>query len=142
MRSYGLVLLACLASHTWANASDADVLKEFGMWGRLAVDCAAPHGENNPHFRYSLMADGKVAYTVTQGRYHEHRTLRNPRLLPPERLEYESADLIVTWAKIEGKYSLQRMVRTDGIIYVENGTTTRATSIPHKRTFALVVCKD
>jgi len=52
MRTCNLVLLALfmlLGGAPAATASDADVLRQFGMLGRIAVDCNAPHSQTNPH---------------------------------------------------------------------------------------------
>jgi len=51
MRSFSLALLAmsALLGSQAAVAGDVDVLRQFGMLGRIAVDCNAPHSQSNPH---------------------------------------------------------------------------------------------
>ena len=55
MRSFSfalLVLLGLPSSH--ATASDAEVLRKFGMLGRIAVDCNAPASKENRHRIYTV----------------------------------------------------------------------------------------
>ena len=94
MRTYGLILLASLP-HASAAASDADVLKEFGFWGRLAWDCAAPPSGNNAQWIVSVSPEGTIiSTTVAVGRITTE--IRNPRLLAP--------DLIVQREELHGHH--------------------------------------
>ena len=46
---FALAGFATLLASPAALAADADVLSQFGMHGRQAIDCNAPHSQNNPH---------------------------------------------------------------------------------------------
>ena len=148
MRSFSLVVLGFLVPLASAAASDADVLKQFGMLEHLAVDCTAPDSDRNPHFMISVSPQGKITYNIVQGRSRENRTMHNLRLLTPELLQHESAavtggtiaSVTGTIAKIDGKFRVWRLVGADGTIYVEDGKTTRDTPREHEPTQALMVC--
>lgn len=140
VRPSSFVLLVCLVPFCPAHASDEGILKQFGMLGHLAVDCNSDHDNSNPHFVFTVSPENRITSVVLQGRNRENRPVRKLRLLTPERLQFESADLTVTWAKIDGKFRLWRMVRVDGTIYVENGTSTAITPEAHDPTPALMFC--
>jgi hypothetical protein len=145
MRSFSVILLVFLVPLASAAASDAGALKQFGMLGRLAVDCAAPHSYENPHWTISVSPQGKIAYKIVQGRNRESRTMHNLSLLTPELLQYESDGTHgihhVAIAKIDGKFRVWRLVGADGTIYVEDGKTTLITPQPHEPAHALTVLR-
>ena len=58
-----LVILTLLGIAPTDAASDADVIKQFGMLGRLAVNCAAPASSSNPYLTYSVSPQGKLIRT-------------------------------------------------------------------------------
>jgi hypothetical protein len=129
MRSFSLVLLALLVLLGIAPAdaaSDRDVLKQFGMLGRLAVDCTAPASGSNPHTTFAVSPQGKVTYTLKMtpdldGTF----PMRNLRLLAPDRMQYQQtgrqSELTITVARIAGKIRSWRSVRADGTVLIADG---------------------
>src|ERR1044071_9009595 len=69
MRIFGLsVVVSSLAfAAVPETASDADVLKRFGILGTLAVDCDAPYAETNPHLVYAVDEKGHATRTLKKG---------------------------------------------------------------------------
>ena len=129
MRSFRLALLALLVLLGIAPAcaaSDRDVLKQFGMLGRFALDCAAPASSNNPHTAFAVSPQGRVTYTLKMtpdldGTF----PMRNLRLLAPDRLQYEQtgrqSELTITVARIAGKFRSWNSVRADGTVLIADG---------------------
>ena len=130
MRSISLALLALLVPLGIAPAdaaSDRDVLKLFGMLGRIAVDCAAPASRSNPHVIFSVSPQGNVTRTLNMMEPTLDGTfpIRNVRLLAPDRLQYEEtgrqSELTTTLVKIAGKIRSWRSVRADGTVLIADG---------------------
>lgn len=106
--------------------SDVDMLKEFGMYGRVAVDCSAPYSSNNPHLIYAVSSKGKITRTLEMnpelnGSFH----IRNMRMMGPDVLQHDEtgrqSELTITVAKIDGKFRSWRSVRADGTILIADG---------------------
>jgi len=122
-----LVLLTLLGIAPAAAAADGDVLKQFGMFGELAVNCAAPASSSNPHIFYLASPQGKVTYTLKMmdpeldGAF----PMRNLRRLAPDRLQYQltqrQSEYTVTMVKIAGKFRSLRSVRADGAVIIADG---------------------
>jgi hypothetical protein len=129
MRSVGLALLASvtLLGGAPADASDRDVLRQFGMLGKLAVDCAAPASGTNPHLFFAVSREGKATRTLKTADPDLDATLsiRNVRLIAPDRLQYDEtgrqSELVITIAKIGGKFRSWHSVRADGTVLVADG---------------------
>jgi hypothetical protein len=51
---FGFFAVSSIAPTAVAADADADVLRRFGMLGRLAIDCAAPYSQSNPHQIYAV----------------------------------------------------------------------------------------
>jgi hypothetical protein len=127
MRSFSLALLALLGLHgSPASASDADVVKQFGMLGRIAVDCSAPHSRDNPHLIYTASPQGKVTRTLKMvpdldGTF----VMRNLRLLTPTLMQYNEisrgSDMTITVAKIDGKFRSWHSMQADGTVLIADG---------------------
>ncbi len=129
MRSFNLALLALLVLLSIAPeaaASDADVLRQFGMLGRIAVDCNAPHSSSNPHLIYAVSPQGKLTRTLKMtpdldGTF----PMRNVRLLTPSLLQHEEtgrqSELTITVAKIDGKFRSWHSMRADGTVLIADG---------------------
>ena len=129
MRSFRFTLLALLVLLGIVPAdaaSDRDVLKQFGMLGRFAVDCAAPASSSNPHTTFAVSPQSKVTYTLKMtpdldGTF----PMRNLRLLAPDRLQYEQtgrqSELTITVARIAGKFRSWSSVRADGTVLIVDG---------------------
>ena len=129
MRSFSLALLALLVLLGIAPAdaaSDRDVLKQFGMLGRIAVNCNAPHSSNNPHLIYAVSPQGKLTRTLKMtpdldGTFPMH----NVRLLTPNLIQHQEtgrqSELTITVAKIDGKFRSWRSVRADGTVLIADG---------------------
>jgi hypothetical protein len=129
MRSFRPALLALLVLLGVAPAdaaSDRDLLKQFGMLGRLAVDCAAPASSSNPYTTFAVSPQGQVTYTLKMtpdldGTF----PMRNLRLLAPDRLQYDQtgrqSELTITVARIAGKIRSWRSVRADGVVLIADG---------------------
>ena len=127
MRSLTLALVALstlLGSQ--ATASDVDVLRKFGLFGRIAVDCNAPHSINNPHLIYAVSSQGRLTRTLKMTPELDGSfPMRNVRLLAPDRLQHDETgkqtDLTITIAKIGGKFRSWRSVRADGTVLIADG---------------------
>src|SRR5258706_15155668 len=104
------VLLALIGVAPPAAASDSDVLRQFGMLGHVAIDCAAPASASNPHQFYAVSPQGKVTRTLRMQEPDLDGTfpMRNVRLLRPDLLQYEEtgrqSELTITSAKMAGKF--------------------------------------
>lgn len=129
MRPFGLtvVVLLTLLGIAPANAApDGDVLKRFGLFGRLAVDCAAPASRSNPHLIYAISPEGNVTRTLRMDPSLDGTfPMRKVRLLAQNRLQHDEtgrqSELTVTVAKIAGKFRPWRSVRADGTVLIANG---------------------
>ena len=127
MRSVGLALLSLLGLPiNPATASDADVLRQFGMLGRIAVDCNAPHSQSNPHLIYAVSPQGQLTRTLKMtpdldGTF----PMRNVRLLRPDLLQYEEtgrqSELTITFTKTAGKFRSWHSIRADGTVLIADG---------------------
>jgi hypothetical protein len=127
MRSVGLALLSLLGLPiNPATASDADVLRQFGMLGRIAVDCKAPHSQANPHLIYAVSPQGQLTRTLKMtpdldGTF----PMRNVRIIAPDMLQHDEtgrqSELTITVAKIGGKFRSWRSVRADGTVLIADG---------------------
>lgn len=127
MRSFSLALLALLGPpSSQAAASDADVLRKFGMLGRIAVNCKAPASKENPHLIYTVSAQGKLTRTLRMtpdldGTF----PIRNLRMLGPDTMQHDEtgrqSELTITVAKVAGKFRSWRSVRADGTVLIADG---------------------
>jgi hypothetical protein len=123
---FALVALSTLLASMAARGADADVLRQFGMYGRKAVDCSKPHGRDNPHAIYDVSSQGRVTRTLrmtpdVDGTF----AMRNLRLLGPDTLQYDEtgrqSEFTITVARINGKYRPWRPVRADGTVLIADG---------------------
>jgi hypothetical protein len=129
MRSFRHALLVLLTLHgatSAAIASDADVLRQFGMLGRIAVDCSAPYSSTNPHLIYAVSPQGQLTRTLRMtpdldGSF----PMRNVHMLGPDLLQHDEtgrqSELTITVAKIDGKFRSWRSVRADGTVLIADG---------------------
>jgi hypothetical protein len=122
-----LVLLTLLGIAPADAASDGDVLKQFGMSGKLSVNCAAPASSSNPHLFYLVSPQGNVTYTLKMMDPALDGTfpMRNLRLLAPDRLQYQQtgrqSELTITLVKIAGKFRSWHSVRANGTVLIADG---------------------
>ena len=130
MRALGLVLLGCIAQSTIpqaaiASETDADVLRRFGIFGRLALNCGAPFSSSNPQQIYALSPGGSVTRTLRLERGDATLTLRNVRMLTSDMLRFEELGrqsvLTVTIVKIDGKFRNWDSTQADGIARIDDG---------------------
>ena len=128
MRSFSLalVVLCCMLLGSQAAASDADVLRQFGMLGRIAVDCNAPHSRDNPHVIYFASPKGRLTRTLNRARDRDGTfPMRNLRLLTPNLLQYveisRGFEKTITVAKVDGKFRFWRSVQVDGTVLIADG---------------------
>ncbi len=127
MRSFSLALLVLLGTAPAAVAADADVLRRFGMLGRLAVDCAAPYSQSNPHQIYAVSPKGNVTRTLKMDSPKRDATLslRNIRMLTPDLLQFEetgrASALTITIVKIDGKFRNWDSTQANGTILIADG---------------------
>jgi hypothetical protein len=114
-----MLFLTLLCNIPIARASDGDVLRQFGILGRQALNCAAPYSKENPHITYSVSAEGKVARSLKMtpdldGTF----AMRNLRMAGPDLMQYDEtgrqSELTISIAKIGGKFRTWRSVRTSG----------------------------
>jgi len=127
MRAIGLVaLLVPFGAAAAALASDGDVLKQFGMLGRVAIDCSAPASLSNPHVTYAVSPQGDVTRTLKMSPdLGMTFPMRNLRLLGPGMLQFEETGrqsvFTVIIAKVAGKFRSWHSVRTDGTVVILDG---------------------
>jgi len=128
MRSFNLALvtLCCTLLCDQAAAADADVLRQFGMLGRLAVDCKAPHSRTNPHLLFHASPKGRVTRTLNRARDRDGTfPMRNLRLLTGDRLQYQEIsrgfDKTIIVARIDGKFRFWHSVQADGVVLIADG---------------------
>jgi hypothetical protein len=139
MRRICLALLAqvALLAGTAALAADADVLRQFGMQGRVALDCSKPSGEDNPHVIYGVSPQGQITRTLRMTADLDGTfPMRNLRMLGPDTMQFDEtgrqSELTISVARIKGKYRSWRSVRASGEVliadgkFVSNGDPTQA----------------
>ena len=136
-----LTLLTLLGSP--AAASDGDVLRQFGMQGRQALDCAAPASRSNPHVIYSVSPQGNVTRNLRmEAALDGTFPMRNLRLLAPDRLQFEEtgrrAEFIITIARIAGKFRSWHSIQADGTVLIQDGKFLSSGSA----TLAFEVCRN
>jgi len=121
-----LVALSTLLGSQAAVAGDVDVLRQFGMLGRIAVDCNAPHSQSNPHLIYAVSPQGQLTRTLRMtpdldGSF----PMRNVHMLGPNLLQHDEtgrqSELTITVAKIGGKFRSWRSVRANGEVLIADG---------------------
>jgi hypothetical protein len=128
MRRIRLALagLAALFASPAALAADADVLRQFGMHGRLALDCSRPYSQENPHIIYGVSPQGAITRTLRMtpdldGTF----PMRNLRMLSPTTMQFDEtgrqSELTITVAKIDGKFRSWRSVRASGEVLIADG---------------------
>lgn len=124
MHYLSFVVLACMAP--LCIAADADVMRQFGMLGRQAVDCAAPASQSNPHVTYAATPQGNVTRSLKMkpdldGTFN----IRNVRMAGPNVLQFDetgrTSELTISVAKIDGKFRSWRSVRADGTVLIADG---------------------
>jgi hypothetical protein len=126
-----LVLGSMLALPPLARAqSPRDVLRDFGLLGTWATDCARPSDKDNFYAIYAGMPNGKVrrTYYNTPDRktpYNVYTVSRATRL-PADQLSYrqegEDHDKIdVILLKDGNKYKIWSSVKDDGTVLVKDG---------------------
>ena len=62
--SFAVLATAALLASPAAHAADADVLRKFGMQGRVALNCSAPYSQSNPHVIYGVSPQGAITRTL------------------------------------------------------------------------------
>ena len=128
MRSLSLALLAFLGlvGSSAIAASDADILRQFGMLGRIAVDCNAPYSTSNPHLIYAISPQGGLTRTLKMSPDLDGSfPMRNVHMLGPDLLQDDEtgrqSELTITVAKMSGKFRSWRSVRADGTVLIADG---------------------
>src|SRR5262245_27679565 len=86
---FALVGISTLVASSPALAADTDVLRQFGMQGRVAIDCSRPYSEDNPHVIYGVSPQGKITRTLRMtpdldGTF----AMRNLRMLSPDTMQF------------------------------------------------------
>jgi hypothetical protein len=122
MRYAGVVqvlLLTLLCNIPVARASDADVIRKFGILGRQAVNCAAPYSADNPHMVYAVSARGQITRALhMKPELDGTFAMRNLRMAGPDLMQYEetgrTSDLTISVARVAGKFRAWRSVRSTG----------------------------
>jgi hypothetical protein len=112
--------LALAAGIQAAAAADADVARQFGLLGRMALDCAAPMSGSNPNLIFAIGGNGRLTRTLRMADKDLDATfaLRNLRMVGPNIIQYEEtgrqSELTISLAKIDGKFRSWRSVRVSG----------------------------
>jgi hypothetical protein len=124
--SFAVFVMAALLASPRAQAADGDVLRQFGMQGRVALDCSAPYSQSNPHVIYDVSPQGKVTRTLRMtpdldGTF----PMRNLRMLGPDTMQFDEtgrqSELTITVARINGKFRSWRSVRANGEVLIADG---------------------
>ena len=135
--SFRIALLACALAlmPSLANAqSTRDVLRDFGLLGTWATDCAEPAGKSNFWTVYASMTNGNVkrTYYNTPDRdkaYNEYIITRAIRL-PASQLSYSQQGVAkkdridVILLKDGNRYKIWSSVRQNGEVLVKEGKFT------------------
>ncbi len=145
MRSLGVALLAFVAlfGSAPADASDRDEMRRFGIYGKLAVDCAKPASSSNPHLFFAVSRDGKATRTLKMADPELDAVLpiRNVRIIAPDRLQYDEtgrqSELVIVIAKEGNKFRSWNSTRADGTVLVKDGKFPSSGS----PTIAFTACK-
>ncbi len=121
-----LAALTTLLGSPAAVAGDVDVLRQFGMLGRIAVDCNAPHSQSNPHLIYGVSPQGQLTRTLRMTPELDGSfPMRNVHMLGPDLLQHDEtgrqSELTITVAKIGGKFRSWRSVRANGEVLIADG---------------------
>ena len=121
MRILALALTALftLLASPIASAGDADVLREFGMLGTLALDCSTPFSDTKSYVTFAATPQGGVTRTYRRNEsLNATLAIRNVHMAGPNLLEYEEtgrqSELRTDVAKMDGKFRSWRSVRTSG----------------------------
>ena len=102
-----------------ARASDGDVIRQFGILGRQALNCSAPYSKDNPHMIYAVSAQGKITRELKMtpdldGSF----AMRNLRMAGPDLMQYDetgrTSGLTISVTKTGGKFRAWRSVRSTG----------------------------
>ena len=114
-----MLLLTLFCNIPLARASDADVIRKFGILGRQALNCAAPYSADNPHMIYAVSAQGEITRTLQMKPELDGTfAMRNLRMASPDLMQYDetgrSSDLAISVAKVAGKFRAWRSVRSTG----------------------------
>ena len=127
-----LLAAAALLMPSLANAqSTRDVLRDFGLLGTWATDCAEPAGKSNFWTVYAGMTNGSVkrTYYNTPDRdkpYNEYIITQAVRL-PDQKLAYSQEGVAnhdkidVVLVKEGNKYRIWSSVRQNGDVLVKEG---------------------
>ena len=129
MRTVGWICVALsLALPVMADsavAADADVIRDFGILGRNAIDCAAPFGRENPYVIYAITPTGEVTRTLKMvagaaGTF----VIRNLRTASQNTLQYDETGTTSMFAitlikQNDGTLRSWRSVQTSGSGKVE-----------------------
>ena len=123
---FALVGVSMLLGSPAALAGDVDVLRQFGMLGRIAVDCSTPHSQSNPHLIYGVSPQGQLTRTLRMTPELDGSfPMRNVRMLGPDLMQHDEtgrqSELTITVAKIAGKFRSWRSVRADGTVLIADG---------------------
>src|SRR5262245_35652079 len=123
------VCLTALLASPAALAADADVLRQFGMQGRQAIDCSQPHSQENPHVIYGVSPQGQLSRTLRMmpeldGTF----AIRNLRMVGRDTMQFDEtgrqSELTITVVRIDGKYRSWRSVRASGEVLIADGKFT------------------
>jgi hypothetical protein len=124
-----LALASLLLGASHANASDGDVLHQFGMIGVLAVKCGEPASSQNPYLTYDVLAGGKVTRRLEMSPDSDGTfTLSNLRPDGTNMLLFDDEGrgqgIAVSMARIGGKFRSWRSVDADGNVLIADGKFT------------------
>ncbi len=125
--SFALVALFAVFAGPAGAASDASVLRKFGMLGRYAVNCANVPATSNPHLIYAISPKGAVTRTLEMAEPDLDGTfvMRKLRLLAPDRLQYKETGrelgYTITFARMGSKFRSWKSVRSDGEVIIQDG---------------------
>ena len=109
-----LLLLTLFGSVPFApRIPDGDIIRQFGILGRQALNCSAPYSKENPHMIYAVSAQGKVTRALKMSPDLDGLfAMRNLRMAGPDLMQYDetgrTSDLTISIAKMGGKFRAWR----------------------------------
>lgn len=127
-----LVIAVCMvlgsAGVAWADDTSMVALKQFGLEGVWARDCAQPVSRSNPRVSWKVTAEGEVRHGVTFDGVTEsiQDAMGNARALGEDELSFTvlrdgDATFFVIIRRTERRVATVQSIGANGVTYLDNG---------------------